>query len=83
LPDAQTPDKLEMLVDKANRTGRLDRPRVGFDLTERNVCERRLARTVLADKRVNLAFEKLEIDAVNRGNAWIRFAYPAQRKRAR
>jgi hypothetical protein len=67
-----------MLVHQADGAAGFDGAVVGLDRTERDVGERRFARAVFADQRVNFARQQIEIDAVDRDDARIDFANAAQ-----
>jgi hypothetical protein len=66
LPHAQAFDQFEVLVDEPDRAERLDRPLVGRDFAVGDRGQRRFARAVLADERVDVARAQFEVDAVDR-----------------
>ncbi len=80
LPDAQPFDQLEVLVYEADDAVGFDVAVVGAHRTVRDRGERRFARAVLADERVNLAGDQLEVDAVERLDRAEALANAAQRQ---
>jgi len=67
-----------MLVHQAHGAAGFDGAAVGFDGAEGDIGERRFARAVFADERVNFTGEQIEIDAVYRDDAGIDLANAAQ-----
>jgi hypothetical protein len=67
-----------MLVHQTDGAVGFDGAVVGFDRAEGDIGQRRFARAVFADERVNFTRKQIEIDAVDRDDAGIDLANAAQ-----
>ncbi len=79
-PHVQALDELEVLVHEAHDGFRFNRAFIGDHRAEGDGGQRRFARAVFTDQRVNLAGLQLEIDAVDGLHGTEALTNPAQRE---